>query len=290
MLGLIQKPKVYVDELEKEVSHHYLAIDGVNIHYILYGQGSLLVLVHGWTNDWSGFIPLMKKLSGFQILAVDLPGYGASSELKGEYTIEKIADILSELLSRLNKKAEVVCCVSMGTVIGVEFANKYPKLLEKLVLIGPPIIKYDWFPSKIYREMVGFFNSGWVSRSIGKKIVSNNLYGHLTARYLNMYHYDKDFINKYGLRGRKKVKKDALFQMGKAMYNFHMKREMRKLNTPTLIVLGRFDKLIDLSEAVLIESEMKNVQVVWVENAGHVAWFEKPSKVAERVMEFARLA
>lgn len=287
MLGFIQKRKAYADALEKEVSHHYLDVNGISIHYISYGKGPLLVLIHGWTNDWSGFIPLMKELSGFQILAVDLPGYGESTELKEEYTIEKIADVLAGLLKQLGTKADILCCVSMGTVIGVEFANKYPELLKKLILIGPPIIRYDWLPSKIYRDMVRLFDINAISRTLAKKVISNNLYGHVTAKYLNMYKYDRELIDAYGLRGRKKVKKNALFQMGKAMYNFHMKNEMLKLKTPTLVVFGKFDKLIDLSAGEVLQEVMKNVKVVWVTNAGHVVWFERPREAAHAIQEFA---
>lgn len=287
MLDFIQKQnKQFVDELEKEVVHQYADIDGIKIHYVEYGEGPLIVLIHGWTNDWSGFTPFMEKLSGFQVLAIDLPGYGESEELKTDYSIGKMADIVAELLNAIHKKAIAVCCLSMGSVIGVEFANKYPDLLAKLILVGPPIIKYNWLPSKLYRNMVAYFNSSNVSRTVGKTIVGNNLYGHLTARYLNMYRYNKELIDKYGLRGRKKVKKRALFQMGKAMYNYHMEHEMRKLKTDTLIIVGRYDKLIDLVEAVKIDSELYNTQLVWIEDAGHVAWLEKPFDVAKQIKEF----
>lgn len=291
MLDFIKEPdKPFIDDLEKEVVHQYADINGTRIHYVEYGKGPLLVLIHGWTNDWSGFTPFMKELSEFQILAIDLPGYGESEELKTDYSISKMADILTELLKQINKKAEIICCLSMGSVIGVEFANKYPDLLNKLILVGPPIIKYNWLPSKLYRNMVAYFNSSNVSRTFGKTIIGNNLYGHLTARYLNMYRYNKELIDKYGLRGRKKVKKKALFQMGKAMYNYHMEHEIRKLTTPTLIIVGRFDRLIDLSEAEKIKNEMKNTELIWIEDAGHVAWLEKPREVAEGIKNYKNVA
>jgi len=287
IFGIIRKPKTYyVDALEKEVTHQYVDINGANLHYIEYGKGPLLVLIHGWNNDWSGFVPFMKELSGFRILAVDLPGYGESEELKGSYSVEKMADVIGELLIRINKKADVMCCLSMGTVIGVGFANKYPELVKKLVLIGPPLIKYDWLPSKLYRHMIRFINLNSVSRSVGKRIMSGYWYGHLTAKYMNMYKYNKELIDKFGLRGRQKIKKDALFQMGMAMYNFHMEKEMRKLSVETLIILGRFDKLIDLSEAVRIKSEKENVRLMWVEDAGHVVSLEKPGEVAATIKHF----
>lgn len=291
MFDFIQNQnKPFIDELEKDVAHKYIDIKGVKVHYVEYGKGPLLVLIHGWTNDWSGFIPFMRELPGFEILAVDLPGYGDSNELKSDYSIESMAEIISEVLINLGKRAQVVCCLSMGSVIGVEFANKYPELLDKLVLVGPPIIKYNWLPSKLYRNMVAYFNSTDVSRTVGKSIIGNNLYGHLTARYLNMYQYNKDLINKYGLRGRKKVKKRALFQMGKAMYNYHMEEEMRKLKVSTLIIAGKFDKLIDLEEAKKISEERDGINLAWIDNAGHVAWLEKPKEVAENIEKFTAIA
>ncbi len=288
MFGFIKNKKYYIDELEKKVEHHFEDVAGIKIHYVTFGSGPLIVLIHGWNNDWSGFIPFIKELHGFQILAIDLPGYGASGSLKGEYSVEVMAEKTAGLLLKINKVAHAVAALSMGTVVGVEFANKHPELLKKLILIGPPLIKYDWAWSKAYRTYIRVLNSNSVFRFLGKQMMAGYWYGHFTAKYMNMYKYEKNLIDKFGMRGRKKINPRALFQIGVSMYNYNMKFEMRRLTLPTLVILGQFDKLVDLSEAQKIKTENSNIKLSWVASSGHVVSLEKPKSTAKAVDEFMK--
>ncbi len=288
LLSIKKSRELYIDELEKQATSNFVEIDGCKIHYVEFGSGPILVLIHGWNNDWTGFVPFIKELNGFRVIAVDLPGYGKSDELQGVYTVGAMAKSLAGLFEALKVKPDIVCCLSMGSVVGVEFATTYPKLLKSLVLIGPPIIKYDWILSKLYRQYITLLNSNSVLRFIGKKIMSEGWYGHLTAKYVNMYKYDKKLIDRYGMRGRQRIKARTIFEMGKSMYHYHMSRKMRDLVIPTLIIVGRFDKLIDLDEAVKISTEKDNISLSWVEESGHVVSLEKPKSSAESIRKFSK--
>src|SRR3989344_1217972 len=99
-------------------------------------------------------MPLIEHLEDkFHVVAVDLPGYGQSEALKEDYSVEKLSDILSEFINKKKgKKIDMLCALSMGTTIAADLSIRYSEMIKSVILIGPPIIKYDWFPSKIFRE------------------------------------------------------------------------------------------------------------------------------------------
>src|SRR5688572_6497971 len=58
----------------------------VNIHYVIDGQGPLVVLIHGFPDYWATWKPLMAELNkaGFRTAAIDTRGYNLSDKPKGE--------------------------------------------------------------------------------------------------------------------------------------------------------------------------------------------------------------
>lgn len=269
----------------------FITLDnGLKIHYKEFGQGPTLLLIHGWNNDWSGFVPLIENVKEkFHVIAIDLPGYGKSDALKEEYSVEKLSDVVAEFIEKKNgEKIDILCALSMGTVIAADFAKKHSNRINSVVLIGPPIIKYDWKFSKLYRDWIKFMNKNIILMKSGHKIMSSGWYGHLTAKYINMHNYDRDLINMHGMRGRRSIDARALFQMGKAMYNYHLEKTLNEIKNPMLIILGRYDKVMNLSEAVRIGKTNNNVKVRWVEEAGHVVSLEKPKEVADLIKDFSK--
>lgn len=281
------------------MDNEFIALDsGIKIHYIEFGRRPedsarrvpTLLLIHGWNNDWSGFMPLIEHLEDkFHVIAVDLPGYGQSEALKEEYSVERLSDILAEFISKKKgDKIDILCALSMGTTIAADLSHRHSEKIKSVVLIGPPIIKYDWFPSKIFREWMKVMNKSSILMSIGHKALASNWYGHFTAKNINMYKYDRELINTHGMKGRKKINSRALFQMGKAMYHFHLEQTLKEIKIPMLIILGKHDKVVDLKTAEKVGHGRKNVLTEWVEEAGHVVSLEKPVQTSNLIKEFAK--
>ena len=73
-------------------------IDGIPIHYIKVGSGPGLVMIHGLTNNWYGWGPMIPFLKEyFTLYLIDLPGYGNSGDLQ-EYSIELESEYVIKLM------------------------------------------------------------------------------------------------------------------------------------------------------------------------------------------------
>ncbi|SOE97438.1 Pimeloyl-ACP methyl ester carboxylesterase [Burkholderia sp. D7] len=111
-------------------------VNGLRIHAITAGQGSPVVLLHGWPQTsyaWRKLIPLLAKRH--TVIAPDLRGFGDSSKPFSGYDKKTIAGDLSALLQSLGLESACIVGHDMGGQVGYAFAALYPQLTRKLVFI-----------------------------------------------------------------------------------------------------------------------------------------------------------
>lgn len=88
------------------------------------GQGEPLVLIHGVGSRWQVWEPVIEILKdSFDVIAVDLPGFGASAPL-AETTVPALADALIEFLNELGLDRPHLGGNSMGGYLALELAAR----------------------------------------------------------------------------------------------------------------------------------------------------------------------
>lgn len=98
------------------------------------------LLVHGIGMGRGVFGDLTEHLLPHgEVIAVDLPGYGAAPEPPRTPTIERNADILAAYLRERGIRPVVAIGHSMGTQIVIELAVRHPRLVDRIVLVGPTV-------------------------------------------------------------------------------------------------------------------------------------------------------
>lgn len=109
--------------------------DGIRIHHEIQGAGPWLVLSHSLACNlgmWDAQVAALR--ARFTVLRFDTRGHGGTDAPAGAYTLEQLADDLEALLGSLG----VVQCsymgLSMGGMIGMTHALKYPGRFQRLVL------------------------------------------------------------------------------------------------------------------------------------------------------------
>lgn len=270
------------------IEHKYAKVKGGMIHYVTTGEGPVILLVHSWNNDWYGFVPLLKELKGFHVVALDLPGYGGSKDIYPKYSVTVMADVVAGFVQSIKIKPSITCGISMGAGVVLDFGARYPHLTQTVIAMGAPVLKDAWIGAKIYAFLMKTGNVNSLTQRVGKKIVSNYYYGHMTAKYLNLHNYSKELVDKYGLYGRSKNEAKTLFNMSVSMTKFDAVAALRKASVPTHLVFGKYDKLVDIKKAIVASRKNKFVSVELIDDAGHVVTLEKPRESASAIEKFRR--
>ncbi|GHO56413.1 alpha/beta fold hydrolase [Ktedonobacter robiniae] len=75
-------------------------VNGVKLHYILAGQGPVVLSIHGWAQNHRAYLPVIEKLAGhYRFIAPDLRGFADSDKPYSGYEPKTIAQDLVELLA-----------------------------------------------------------------------------------------------------------------------------------------------------------------------------------------------
>ena len=72
---------------------------------------------------------------GFNVLSIDLPGHG-NSEGPAIKSIEEISDWVIQLMDKLKISKINFIGHSQGCLVGIDFASRYPNLIDKLILVA----------------------------------------------------------------------------------------------------------------------------------------------------------
>lgn len=103
-----------------------------------FGSGGARVLaLHGWLDNAASFLPLAPYLDGLDLVALDLPGHGASAHLppSAEYTLINAARAVLAAADALGWSTFSLLGHSMGGATATLVAAGAPRRVERLALI-----------------------------------------------------------------------------------------------------------------------------------------------------------
>ena len=109
--------------------------NGIEINYTIEGQGPLVVMSHSLACDrsmWDEQAQLLK--ANYRVLRFDTRGHGGSDAPDGAYTLDMFSEDLRGLIEGLSVENPHFVGLSMGGMIGMTFALKYPGRFRSLVL------------------------------------------------------------------------------------------------------------------------------------------------------------
>lgn len=230
-------------------------INNVNINYTFNNINSdtTLVLLHGWGQNIEMMNPIGDNYTKyFNVLTIDLPGFGKSEEPPHAWTIYEYADFINELIKSLNLNKIILIGHSFGGRVGLIYASKYK--VEKLICLASPYckeLKKLPLKTKIYKTLKKVFFLKWIA-NIMKKYIGSTDY-----------------------KNASEVMRGVLVKS----INVEMTEDVKKIKCPTLLIWGTMDTAVPISRAYELENLIKDSGVVAYEGATHYAYLERLSAV-----------
>lgn len=117
---------------------------GLNINYLEWGDPSCpaVLLLHGFTSHAHCWDFLADSLcANYRVIALDLPGHGDSEWSKSGYSVGIFRKALAGFCDQLNLHSFSLLGMSLGGMIGMDFASRYQQQVNKLIIVdaGPKI-------------------------------------------------------------------------------------------------------------------------------------------------------
>lgn len=250
------------------------------------GQGPKALLLHGsgaTTHSFDGLAHQLK--SRYEILMLDLPGHGFSSELnRSEPSLPNVAAAIGELLLDLDFAPKLVVGHSAGAAVAAELIHRSVITPKKFVAINGAFYPFPGFAGSLFPAMAKllFLNPfvpsvfavsasrarvARLMESTGSKLTQSQI------RY-----YERALASSKHVRG-------TLAMMASWQLET-MQKKLEALDLPTCLLVGGEDGTIDPNASKETAKLMPNCNRKLLQRFGHLMHEEAPELVAECIWDF----
>ena len=279
-----QETAELTDAVRSEAPGKFIRLHHGLVHYSLQGADTsrLLIFVHGGgvtgIEVWRNNIPYFLK-QGYRVLSYDLYGRGYSDRPAEENTPELLGDQLIELIDTLGIRAPFdIVAMSLGAIITLDFAVKYPERVNRIVLIDP--------------TATGDYKPSWMIRVPVVSDLVMTCYWHPRA----VEHQRKEFVNQslfeaYAQRLRYFMNFKGYKEMTHATWTHILNQNrlalVKKLPPNRMLILYA-DRDPFIPKIYLYQQVYPSLKSVLIRDAGHMPHYEKPEEVNPIIGDFLR--
>ncbi|AMN43147.1 alpha/beta fold hydrolase [Rhodoplanes sp. Z2-YC6860] len=121
---------------EPRIESRFAEVNGVKLHYLVAGQGSPVILLHGYAQNSHMWRPLIPKLAATHtVIAPDLRGFGGSGKPASGYDKKTMAQDVHALTQSLGLKRVGIAGHDIGLMVAYAYAAQYPDEVDRIVLM-----------------------------------------------------------------------------------------------------------------------------------------------------------
>ena len=283
--------------------------NGETYAYLEKGVGKTLLLIHGNLSSSVYYLPLIERLpEDIRVIALDLRGFGDSSYLQRFDSLANLATDVQLFMSELKIDKAVIAGWSLGGGVALEFASRYPRSTEKLILInstthkGYPIFKKDKNNAPIFTE--GYKSKDELAtdplqvKPILEAIATENAFFMSYIYDLTIYTNQKPSPENSQRYIKETLKQRCLVDADYALAclnmsdtpNLYTKGDgsIKQIKADTLMFWGTLDKTVP---EYMVNDNLKalpNAKYVKFEGCGHSPLVDKPDELTREILNFIR--
>ena len=220
--------------------------EDIKVHYCDYGQGSPIVLIHGWPLSGASWEYQLAELPlhGYRVIAYDRRGFGHSSKPWDGYNYDTFADDLKVVLDHLNLQNVTLVGFSMGggevarymsrhggaRVARVAFVSAVPPFMLKTADNPSGVDKstFDDMITNLGKDRFGFLSD------FGKKFYGQGVLSHPVSQGV------LDWTASLAFPASPRATSECVKAFGETDF----RRDMSAINVPAVFIYGTSDDIV----------------------------------------------
>ena len=246
-----------------------------------------LVLIHGFgasIEHWRKNIPYLSQQQS--VYAIDLLGFGASVKAHTRYTVDLWVEQIHDLWQAVIDQPVILIGNSLGSLVGMSLAGKYPEMVEGLVMLSLPDVslRQEMLPKAI-APLVTTLENVVASPPLIKNLLKFLRKPEIIKRWAKVAYEDETAIDDELVQILSRPAYDEgaartfyrLFQgVRQSSFAKPAKEVLPKLEIPILLVWGEQDKMVPGTLATIFAQMSDRIELVQLPNMGHCPHDENP--------------
>lgn len=261
---------------------------GMSWHVQEFGAGPPLLLLHGTgasTHSWRDVAPLLAQR--FNVIALDAPGHGFT-EMPGRelLSIYGMARAIRAVLQAIGKSPALVVGHSAGAAIAVRMCLDGLIAPRAVIGLNAALLPLAGMAGQLFAPLTRIltripivprlFARHAVDRGAIKKMIDN------TGSTL-----DAEGIDYYHRLAQRPGHVAATLAMMAEWDLPRLRRELPRLDTPLVLIVGSDDRAIPPSEAKQVQALVPGTEVIVMPGLGHLAHEEAPDRTVHEIQRIA---
>lgn len=248
-----------------------IVIDELLAHYEIVGKGKLVLLLHGWGDSSKGLRSIATELSGkYQVLGVDLPGFGGSQAPKAVWDLDNYAEFIKALLIKLELgDPYAVIGHSNGGALAIRSISLRHVNPNKLILLAASGIR-----------------SGGRGRRLTLKVLAKT--GNIATVWMPERQRHALRKSLYQTAGSDLLVVPELEETFKKTVRQDVQQDAAKLMLPTLLIYAEDDQAVPVNDGKIYHDLIDGSELVILPDAGHFIHLDQSEQVNKLIKEFLK--
>lgn len=245
-------------------------------------------MLHGYRGDHHGLEPFAYALPDWDVYIPDLPGFGESTDLNVDHSIENLALWFQEFRNLIDPQNDAfILGHSFGTIVS-SYAFSHGMSAKHLVLINPvpqPALEgSDKFMTTVTNAYFTF--SGWVFEPLGSWLLKHPLMVQIMSsglakakdkevrKWIHGQHHE--YFSKFDSRKK-------LLQSYRVSISNDVAKQAPNISTPTLIIAGELDVIGPIPMQERLANLFPEARLIVLKDVGHLAHYEAFEEVGAAI-------
>ncbi|MGB0120227.1 MAG: alpha/beta fold hydrolase [Solirubrobacterales bacterium] len=264
------------------------ALGKTDVSYVEMGEGPAVLFVHGLGGSWRNWLENIPYFArNHRVVALDLPGFGASPLPPEPLTIAAFGDFICKFADRIGLDAETALIGhSMGGFISTEAVIDAPERFSSLTLVAAAGITFATFPqtrkqvTKTALELFLPLARNRLERNLGRKRLRTASFKGVIAHPNLMSREILWELATYG------VKSPGLMQAAYSLAGYDTRDRLSEITLPTLVIWGNQDRLVPVGAAYSYEKRITTSELSLIDDSGHMVQMERPGRFNSVLEDF----
>lgn len=239
----------------------FVDVDGAELYYEEFGQGSPVLLITGFSGDTTFFKTLIPELvDEHRVIVYDNRGAGRTVYPGGPIDSQDLVDDAFALFERLELGRAHVLGWSMGGHIAQELAIQHPECLRSLTLVSA----YPYRPARSSYFMNGMCDCALAGASTEYISMMTNAFCFTESQFSGLEAKGRT------MRSLTNLNAEGCKAQMHALDRFDTREKLHLIRAPTLSVHGLSDIMVEPMLGDYISDRIPGCKVLRIENMGHI--------------------